>query len=119
MLSSSANQAQALGCTPSEVKWKKCAYTCRSTLKSITLWAKVAAFASSVSWGGGIHTWSSWNLCDHVSWDNSFFPLSKMLALCDFKMTGGSESISETLTDDVSGNQQLANLNSEEIVMYK
>lgn len=52
-----------------------------------------------------------------------FFSLSlpKMLVLCDFKMTGGSESISETFTDDVSGNQQLANLNSdtEEIFMYK
>lgn len=44
-----------------------------------------------------------------------------MLALCDFEMAGGSESISEKLTGDASGNQQLVNLNSdiEEIFMFK
>lgn len=127
MLSSFANQAQALGFTLSEVKWKKFAYACRSTLKSITLWVKVAAFASGVNWGGSIHTWlvrpcdvldkSFWNLCDHASWNDFFSPLS----VCDFKMAGGSESISETLTSDASGNQQLVNLNSdiEERFMYK
>lgn len=42
-----------------------------------------------------------------------------MLALCDFEMAGGSESISEKLTGDASGN--LVNLNSdiEEIFMFK
>lgn len=44
-----------------------------------------------------------------------------MLALCDFEMSGGSESISEKLTGDASGNQQLVNLNSdiEETFMFK
>lgn len=50
-------QVQALGFILSEVKWKKFTYSCCSTLKSITLWVKFAAFASGEHWGGSIHAW--------------------------------------------------------------
>lgn len=112
VLCSSDDRVQALGFILSEVKRKKCTYSCCSTLKSITLWVKFAAFASGERWGGSIHAWllrpsNAWdettqNLRDSALWNIFFlffFP-PRVLVGCDFNVAGGSEGMSKTPTED-------------------
>lgn len=115
-----ARQVQALGFILSEVKWKKFTYSCCSTLKSITLQVKFAAFASGERWGGSIHAWllspskvgdeTSQNcvtvLSGMIFFFFFFFPSNQVLVGCDFNMAGGLEGMLQTLTVDATGNQK-------------